>query len=63
MEQVFYMDYELNRIRENIELERVSTTDILYLQDHKQEVLDMGDPVLCEWAGISEQEYNKGVLK
>ena len=36
--------------------------DLATLQAHKQEVLDMGDIVLCEQAGITEEEYNRGKL-
>ena len=36
--------------------------DLFTLQSHKREVLEMGDIVLCEQAGITEEEYNKGEL-
>ena len=49
---------QLNSIREEIEKEQVSYGEIAYLQDHKQEVLETGDVLLCQWAGISEDEYN-----
>ena len=53
---------QLNNIREEIEKESISYGEIAYLQDHKQEVLDTGDIRLCEWAEISEDEYNAGEL-
>ena len=53
---------QLNSIREEIEKEQVSYGEIAYLQDHKQEVLETGDVLLCQWAGISEDEYNNGEL-
>ena len=36
--------------------------DLFTLQSHKREVLEMGDIRLCEQAGITEEEYNKGEL-
>ena len=36
--------------------------ELAYLQEHKQAVLNMGDITLCEQAGITEEEYNKGEL-
>lgn len=53
---------QLNSIREEIEKEQVSYGEISYLNCHKQEVLDTGDILLCQWAGISEDEYNSGEL-
>lgn len=53
---------ELKEIKKAIENECVSQSEIAWLTSHKQEVLDTGDIVLCEWAGISEQEYNAGKL-
>lgn len=53
---------KLAEIKEEIEKESVSYGEIAYLQDHKQEVLDTGDILLCQWAGISEDEYNNGIL-
>ena len=53
---------QLNSIREEIEKEQVSYGEIAYLQDHKQEILELGDIVLCQWAGISEDEYMEGKL-
>lgn len=52
----------LNSIKEEIEKEQVSYNEIFYLESHKQEVLETGDSVLCQWAGISEAEYTAGKL-
>ena len=30
---------------------------------NKQEVLATNDPTLCQWAGITEEEYNNGKLE
>lgn len=53
---------DLKSILKSIRQENISTSEILYLQEHKKEVLNTGDPILCQWAGISEQEYLKGKL-
>lgn len=53
---------QLNSIREEIENESISYGEIAYLQNHKQEVLETGDILLCQWADISEEEYNSGKL-
>lgn len=45
-------------IRDDIENECVSYGGIIYLQAHQDEVLEMGDPVLAEWAGIPEEKFN-----
>ena len=56
------MNKELKEILNSIENENVSYYELSYLQEHKQEVLDTGNARLCEWAGITEEEYNKGEL-
>lgn len=56
------MNKELTEIKKSIENECISYHEISYLQCHKQEVLDTGDVRLCEWAGITEEEYNNGKL-
>ena len=56
------MNKELQEILNSIENENVSYYELSYLQEHKQEVLDTGNARLCEWAGITEEEYNKGEL-
>lgn len=53
---------ELIRIGKAIEEGNCSYGELAFLQDHKQEVLEMGDIRLCEQAGITEEEYNKGEL-
>lgn len=51
------------QIHKSILVEEVSTDDIIWLQDHKQEVLATNDTILCQWAGITEEEYNNGKLE
>ena len=53
----------LAQIRKSILAEEVDTDDIIWLQDHKQEVLETNDTTLCQWAGITEEEYNNGKLE
>lgn len=50
-------------IRKSIEDECVSYDEIAWLQEHQDEVLKTGDPVLCEWAGIPEEKYREEVSK
>ena len=52
----------LTQICKSILAEEVDTDDIIWLQDHKQEVLETNDTILCQWAGITEEEYNNGKL-
>ena len=56
------MKQEFIEILKSIEDGNVSYSEIAYLQEHKQEVLNTGNVQLCEWAGITEEEYNKGKL-
>ena len=49
----------LNSIRKNIQEGRVSMDEIIYLQDHKNDIKRNGDIELAQWAGISEDEWNK----
>lgn len=56
------MENKLEEIKESIQDECISQGEIAYLESHKQEVLDSGDIELCQWAGITEEEYNKGEL-
>jgi len=56
------MEKELQEIKKSIQDECVSQGEIAYLESHKQEVLDTGDIELCQWAGITEEEYNNGKL-
>ena len=53
---------ELIQIGQRITDGTADYDDLVTLQSHKQEVLDMGDIVLCEQAGITEEEYNRGEL-
>lgn len=53
---------ELIRIGKAIEEGNCSYSELAFLQDHKQEVLEIGDIGLCEQAGITEEEYNNGKL-
>lgn len=56
------LEKELIQIGQKITDGTCSYGELAYLQDHKQEVLDMGDITLCEQAGITEEEYNNGKL-
>ena len=56
------MENKLQEIKESIQDECISQGEIAYLESHKQEVLNTGDIELCQWAGITEEEYNKGEL-
>lgn len=53
---------ELIRIGKAIEEGNCSYSELAFLQDHKQEVLEIGDVRLCEQAGITEEEFNAGAL-
>jgi hypothetical protein len=53
---------ELIRIGKAIEEGNCSYGELAFLQDHKQEVLEIGDIRLCEQAGITEEEFNNGKL-
>ena len=54
---------ELLRINQLFEDEKdVSYSELAFLEEHKQEVLDLGDIRLAERAGISEAEFNRGEL-
>ena len=50
------MKYKLKDIKQHIVEECVSTEELLWLGNHKDEVLASGDLILCEWAGVSEEE-------
>lgn len=56
------MEKELQEIKKSIQNECISQGEIAYLESHKQEVLATGDIELCQWAGITEEEYNAGAL-
>ena len=54
---------ELKRLSRVIEKEQnISYSEIFFLQEHKKEIMEMGDIVLAQWADISEQEWNNGYL-
>lgn len=57
-------ELEKKLLKIGVELARgtASYEDIHFLQSHKQVVLCMGNPILCEQAGITEEEYNRGEL-
>lgn len=56
------MNPKLLEIKKSIENENVSYAELAYLESHKQQVLNTGDIELCQWAGITEEEYNAGKL-
>ena len=43
--------------------ESLSYMDLAWLGKHRQDVLEYGDIRLCEWAGITEEEYNNNKLE
>ena len=53
---------ELNRIKEEIEKEQVSYGEIHFLQCNREIIMELGDIVLAQWAGITEAEWNRGEL-
>ena len=54
---------KLNRIKEEIENEEgISYSEIHFLQCNKEIIMELGDIVLAQWAGITEAEWNKGEL-
>ena len=52
------IEQELESIRESIQDECISYREIAYLQDHA-DLIDDDDVELLQWAGVSEEEYNK----
>ena len=44
----------LKSIRESIDNENISYNEIFYLQSHQKEVLETGDIILAQWAGLEE---------
>lgn len=56
------MNTKLLEIKKSIIKECVSYEELAYLESHKQQVLNTGDIELCQWAGITEEEYNAGKL-
>ena len=45
------------QIKGSIKNENVSYSEIAWLQEHQDEVLEDGDIELAQWAGISEEVY------
>lgn len=52
------IECEFESIRESIQDECISYREIAYLQDHA-DLIDDDDIELLQWAGVSEEEYNK----
>lgn len=48
---------EIAEIKKNIQKENVSWGEIAYLQAHRDEILELGDIELAQWAGITEEEW------
>lgn len=44
----------LEEIKKNIEKESVSYGELVYLQEHKEDVRKTGDMLLMQWADIEE---------
>lgn len=62
----YKQEQELQQMRliyKSIQAGEVSTDEIVWLQEHKQKVLATNDATLCQWAGITEEEYNQGKLE
>ena len=54
---------ELKRLSKVIEKEQnISYSEIFFLQEHKAEIMQMGDVRLAEWSGITEEEWNNQEL-
>ena len=53
---------ELIEIGRKIDEGKCSWGELAYLQANKQAVLNYGDAHLCEQAGITEEEFNRGEL-
>lgn len=54
---------ELLRIKEEIEKECVSYSEIAFLESHKEEIMELQDIVLAQWSSISDEEWSTGKLK
>lgn len=57
------IEMELAAIKAAIEAENVSYMELAFLQQHEKEVLETGDIVLAEFAGIDEEVYHKAMEK
>ena len=53
---------ELESIKKSIEAECISQGEIAYLEEHQQDILELEDIELAQWAGITEEEWNRGYL-
>jgi hypothetical protein len=53
---------ELEAIKKNIEAECVSQSELVFLENNKEAVMEYGDIRLAEASGISEEEWNRGYL-
>ena len=53
---------ELESIKKSIEAECISQCEIAYLEEHQQDILELEDIELAQWAGITEEEWNRGYL-
>ena len=53
---------ELEFIKKDIEAECISQGEIAYLEEHQQDILELEDIELAQWAGITEEEWNRGYL-
>lgn len=49
----------LVEIKQSILDEDVSYEELVYLQNHLDEVYDSNDILLAQWAGISEKDWNQ----
>lgn len=49
----------LVEIKQSILDENVSSEELVYLQNHLDEVYDSDDILLAQWAGISEKDWNQ----
>lgn len=50
---------ELKRLRGEVEEENINWGGIVYLQEHQEEIKELGDIVLAQWAGIPEEEWHE----
>ena len=48
----------LDYLRGEIEKECISYDEIIELSSYHKEIYELGDVVLAEWAGISEDDWN-----
>ena len=53
------MNRQLRKIKRAILNENVSYEELVILQGYRNEILKSGDTVLAEWAGITEEDFNR----